>query len=342
MTQTANCTIDLDREGRSHGCLSIPVSTDTVPFALLRVPILSLKNGDGPCVLLMAGCHGDEYEGVVALTNLFHDLTPESIRGQVILLPEANAPAVEAGSRISPLDGGNLNRAYADTESTSPTARIARFIETTLLARASLVVDLHSGGGGVAYVPSTMIAAPDNGATTADVQALARVFGLPFCFIVDGADIHPGSLLAACGRLGIASISAELAGGGTVSRAAVDLVDVALRRLLRRAGVLRDIDGGASGGSPPTTLLRRLPVGETIFAPASGIFEPLADLGDAVTAGQPAARIHAVGSPWTAPRPVAFNRDGIVLCRRVPAQTRRGDGLFKLGVSFDSRPRDEA
>jgi predicted deacylase len=53
----------------------------------------------------MAGNHGDEFEGQVALTKVAHGLRPDQITGRVIILPMANAPAARTGTRNSPVDG---------------------------------------------------------------------------------------------------------------------------------------------------------------------------------------------------------------------------------------------
>jgi hypothetical protein len=48
-------------------------------------------------------------------------------------------------------------------------------------------------------------------------------------------------------------------------------------------------------------------------------------------AGQPAARIHFPETPWRAPEELAFRRAGVVLVKRMPGRTVRGDCLFHLG-----------
>ena len=60
----------------------------------------------------MAGNHGDEYEGQVTMVRLIQDLEASDIKGRVIIMPAANLPAAMNGTRVSPLDAGNLNRAF--------------------------------------------------------------------------------------------------------------------------------------------------------------------------------------------------------------------------------------
>ena len=94
----------------------------------------------------MAGNHGDEYEGQVAVTRLAKDLQPEMIHGRVILLPMANFPAAKAGHRTSPIDDGNLNRSFPGDPAGTVTQVIAHYIESVLMKMADYAIDLHSGG----------------------------------------------------------------------------------------------------------------------------------------------------------------------------------------------------
>ncbi len=76
------------------------------------IPLTVIRGGDGPTALLTGGNHGDEYEGPLALQQLAWELEPAQVMGRVIILPAMNAPAVAAGTRVSPIDGVNMNRAF--------------------------------------------------------------------------------------------------------------------------------------------------------------------------------------------------------------------------------------
>ena len=77
---------------------------------------------------MLAGVHGDEYEGQIALGNLSRELEPSDIRGRLIILPAVNTPAAKAGMRTSPADDGNLNRAFPGSATGTPTEMIAHYI----------------------------------------------------------------------------------------------------------------------------------------------------------------------------------------------------------------------
>ena len=113
--------VDFDLDGKHQGFLRLPHSVHRSAYGWLPVPIVSIRNGDGPRVLLMSGNHGDEYEGQVANCELARNLLPEQLDGQVLILPMANYGAARAGMRTSPIDDGNLNRSFPGDRDGSPT-----------------------------------------------------------------------------------------------------------------------------------------------------------------------------------------------------------------------------
>jgi hypothetical protein len=70
--------IDLDGDGNQTGFLRLPHSVHRSAYGWVPIPIARISNtggnGAGPSILLMAGNHGDEYEGQVALGRLIRDL----------------------------------------------------------------------------------------------------------------------------------------------------------------------------------------------------------------------------------------------------------------------------
>jgi predicted deacylase len=123
----------------------------------------------------------------------------------------------------------------------------------------------------------------------------------------------------------------ELGGGGLVTPSSLKVAEDGMRRLLAHIGLLQ-------GTVPAPTPTRLTEIGGDdyyVYASDGGLFEPLVDLGAEVKAGQPAARIHFHHTPWREPDLVTFKRDGLVLCKRVPARCERGDCLFHLATDID-------
>ena len=107
-------------------------------------------------MVLMGGTHGDEYEGQIAIDRLAKTLRPEEITGRIICLPMLNFPAADAGLRCSPIDEGNLNRAFPADPRGTPTQLIAHYVEEVLMPLADYAIDLHSGGASLFYPPTFM------------------------------------------------------------------------------------------------------------------------------------------------------------------------------------------
>ncbi len=319
-------TVDIDAPGRQTGFLRLPHSVHRSAYGWLPIPIVTVARGDGPTVLLIAGNHGDEYEGQVALMKLARSLRPEQVQGRVILLPAANFPAVMAGLRTSPIDGGNLNRSFPGDADGGPTPMIAHYIATELAPRARYVLDLHAGGSSLLYLPSLLTRRPDEPERRAEVRRLVEALAIPHSLMLQAADSR--MLAGAVEPRGI-SMTVELGGAGMLTPASVALTEAAVARYLAATGVWA---GPPPKAAPAAPRLMTLRPDHYVYAPDSGVFEPLVDLGDTVAAGQPAALVHFPDTPWREPVPVAFDAPGLVLCKRVPSLCQRGDCLFHLAA----------
>ena len=158
MTRKSRITseISFERDGKQQSFLRLPHSIHRSAYGWIAIPIIVIKNGTGPTVLLTAGNHGDEYEGQLALMKLCRELEPQDVRGRIIMLPATNYPAVIAGLRTSPIDDLNLNRVFPGDADGRPTEAIAHYIESELLSIADFAIDLHSGGSSLMYLPSSL------------------------------------------------------------------------------------------------------------------------------------------------------------------------------------------
>jgi uncharacterized protein len=324
------CELDLAREGRQKGYLRYPYSTHDSAYGWLPIPIVSLRNGTGPTLLIVGGNHGDEYEGQITVARLCRELPVEAVRGQLILLPVANLPAALAGRRVSPLDQGNLNRSFPGDPDGCPTAAIAHYIETELVSRADLVIDLHSGGSSLEYVPSALVRSYSAPQRREEAMRLLEIFGAPIGYVVQEPQGEDRTLMGAADRRGLLFLGSELGGGGSLTVTSARVAYEGVSRVLAHLGVAQ-IEVPAAGP------VRRLEVGGSdyyVYAPEDGVFEPLVDLGQDVAAGREAGRIHFPDTPWRDPIVTRFERTGVAFCRRVPGRSRRGDCLIHLGTDL--------
>ena len=322
--------VDFDRDGKQTGFIRLFHSTHDSAYGFIPIPIVVVKNGEGPTAFFSSGNHGDEYEGQVALTNLIKWLEPGMVKGRVIMLPMANFPAALAGRRVSPIDDLNMNRIFPGDPDGTVTRQIAHYIDSELITRADLVIDLHSGGSSLNYIPTALAKQSADPALYAKQLAALRAFGAPYTYIQGGAQGQGGDQTLGSGadRRGRVSLGTELGGAGAVNASGLAIAERGLRNLLVHLGII----GREHWVEPPVTT-RFLDVRGPemyVYAPEAGVFEPLVELGDEVMPGTPAARIHMPETPWLPPVEIAFKAGGIVMCKRIPARTKRGDCLFHL------------
>lgn len=323
--------VDFTSDGAQHGFIRLFHSTHASAYGFLPIPIIVVKNGEGPTALFVGGNHGDEYEGQVAICNLARSLDASRIRGRVILLPMANFPAALAGRRVSPIDDLNLNRIFPGDPDGTPTQQIAWFISTVLIPMVDLVCDLHSGGSSLMYTPCALIKQSQDPAVYDRQLAALHAFGAPLAYIQGGAQGQGGdqTLGSIADRMGKVSMGTELGGSGTLTPAALRIAERGLNNLLVHLGILPESSRIAPDGA--TQVFRVGGQDHMVYAPENGVYEPLVEIGAAVKAGQPAARIHFPETPWAPPVEASFLRDGYVLAKRLPGRSMRGDCLFFLG-----------
>ncbi|MFI0847524.1 succinylglutamate desuccinylase/aspartoacylase family protein [Mesorhizobium sp. IMUNJ 23232] len=320
--------IDFDADGKQVDFMRVPHSTDLSAYGWIPIPMACIRNGDGPTALLVAGNHGDEYEGQVALTNLIRGLNSQDIRGRVIVLPALNFPAVAAGRRVSPLDDANLNRSFPGRAHGTPTEMIAHYVSDVLLPMSDIVVDLHSGGRSLDYIASALVRPGRDVNEHRSLVRLMQIFGAPISFVSDGTGGGGSTTLAAAAQdRGVLAITTELGGGATLSKRGLSLAESGIRRLLDEMGILQ----GAHVEPPCATRFMTVRGHDAfVYARNVGVFEPAAEVGEVVNEGQLAGWIHFPDVPMHEPERLDFRSSGLVACRRVPSLTQRGDCLFKI------------
>jgi uncharacterized protein len=326
--------IDLEGPGKRQGYIRLPQSTHESAYGFIPIPLVVIAGEAGPTTLLTAGNHGDEYEGEVALANLSRSLSAGDLTGRLIILPALNLPAALAGRRVSPIDSGNLNRAFPGDFAGSATAQIAYYVEQMLMPLADAVCDLHSGGSSLHYVPSVVIPRWSNTERFDRSLALVQAFGAPYAYILSEPAAEDPTLLGAAGRQGKLFLGTELGGSGALTPANLKIAEQGLRGLLAHLGHLPP----SQKQGAKTKIFQVGGADYFVHADDEGVFEPLVDIGNEVADGQPAALIHFPEKPWLEPVACRFGRGGTVLCIRVPARVKRGDCLFHVGTPEPVRP----
>ena len=231
--------IDLLAEGKATGFVRVPHSVHRSAYGWIPIPIVRIKNGDGPSVLMQAGNHGDEWEGQIGLGNLIRALQPKDIKGRLVILPSANFPAAMEGRRTSPIDEGNLNRSFPGNAEGTITQQIAYFIEHALLPGFDYSFDFHSGGSSLTYIPSALAARSEDQQRMQTVLGMLKAFGAPVSYVAASSPGGGKTFTSASARQGVISMGTELGGGGLVTPGSLKVAEDGMRRVLAHIGLLQ-------------------------------------------------------------------------------------------------------
>lgn len=198
----------------------------------LTLPILLIKGKQrGRTLVITAGVHGDEYEGVRTILDLYEALNPAEMSGNLLCVPVANPLAFWNGSRTTPVDGLNLARVFPGRVDASPTASIAHCIANSVIARADFFVDLHSAG--VKLLMPTMVGYDANDVRSCNA---ALIFGAPVLW--GHPDMVPGRTVSFAKSLGIPWLYTEARGAGRIHDSDLLVFKRGIFNLLRHLGIL--------------------------------------------------------------------------------------------------------
>ena len=321
-----SATVDFEKDGIQHGFLKLPHSHDASAWGSIVIPITVAKNGKGPTILFTGANHGDEYEGPVALFDLANQIKAEDISGRVIIIPGMNYPAFQAGKRTSPIDGGNMNRVFPGNPEGTFTEKIADYFSRTLLPLADYVLDFHSGGKTLDFLPFCCAHVLENEKQQAKCIAAMKAFNAPHSVMlleIDAANMYD----TAAENMGKVFISTELAGGGTTSAYTVAIAKKGIRNILRHAGITKgemEVDETLNLDMPDERCY--------VFSETSGLVEHCVDLGDEVKKGQLVAKVHNIERTGTNPVEYFAGIDGVYTGRHFPGLVANGDFLGVIAV----------
>ena len=322
-------TVDFDAEGVQHGYLKVPYSGDDSGWGAVMIPITVVKNDVGPTVILTGANHGDEYEGPIALWWLSNELKSKDIRGRVIIVPAMNYPAFKAGKRTSSIDGGNMNRAFPGRPDGTITEIIADYFNRVLLPMADYVVDLHSGGKTLDFVPFACAHVLEDKHQQARCIAAMEAFNAPYSLMLlelDSAKMYD----TAAEKMGKVFLGTELGGGGSASATTVAIAKRGILNLLKHAGIL---SGEPERG--PSISLVTPDHRSFVTSEHSGLLEMCVDLGSDVKNGEVIALVHDIERTGTQPVEYKATIDGVLAGRHYPSLTQPGDNLAVIAIRVE-------
>ncbi|MBY5993644.1 succinylglutamate desuccinylase/aspartoacylase family protein [Ferrimonas balearica] len=243
-----------------------------------QIPVLVFKGArPGPRVVITAGTHGDELNGVLAAQQLGRELDAEALSGTLVLLPGVNLPGMlERHRDFVPSDPdcstANLNRLFPGKADGDSAQRYLHRIWNGLLAgNADYALDLHTQTRGASY-PLFVFADFRN----PTALAMARWLGAD-CIQDDPGD--PGVLETVWNQLGVPCVTLEVGSGSAMAPELIQRAVSGIHRVLAQLKV---------GPAVPEVALPVPFEGNataTVRAQYGGLAIPQVRLGEAVAEG---------------------------------------------------------
>lgn len=267
---------------------------------------------EGPTVLVLAGVHGDEINGVEIVRKALVENTFDRLqRGTVIAIPVLNVYGFINFSREVP-DGKDVNRSFPGNTGGSLASRIARALTKKVLPVVDFGIDFHTGGRSHYNYPQVRYSEGNEQA-----RQLAQQFGAPYTLAKKPIN---RSLRKVAGKMGKPILVYE---GGENLRfdsyaAAKGLAG--LRRLLASQQMLDDEEVL----SPSLELQNS----SWVRAARAGMFQWRKSAGQPVRKGE---NIGFINDPYGKDSlPVTAPRNGYLLSHNNGSLVSQGDALFHL------------
>lgn len=161
----------------------------------IEVPvIIERSKKSGPTVLITAGIHGDEVNGVEVVRQIISKGINKPKKGTIICIPVINVFGFIHMDREFP-DGRDLNRVFPGAKTGSLASRVAHKLMTEIVPHADLILDFHTGGADRFNAAQIRIIKND-----VVLDELAQVFGAPIIFYSKNLN---KSFRNSCYKLGI-------------------------------------------------------------------------------------------------------------------------------------------
>ena len=161
----------------------------------VEVPvIIERAKKPGPTVLITAGIHGDEVNGVEIVRQIIAKGINKPRKGTIICIPVINIFGFIHMDREFP-DGRDLNRVFPGSAKGSLASRVAHKLITEIVPFADLILDYHTGGADRFNSPQIRIVKDES-----VLDELASIFGAPFVLYTKNLN---KSFRSTCHKLGI-------------------------------------------------------------------------------------------------------------------------------------------
>jgi uncharacterized protein len=151
----------------------------------IKIPI-GIVNGSksGPTVCIVAGTHACEYVGIDTAIRIYHELTPNQVKGALLILPVINPVAFKTMiPYVNPIDGLNMSFMFTGSKTGTTTERMCTVILEEAVLQSDYVMDLHGGDLNEIMLSSVIAGVTGDKKVDEESMDLARSFGTEYIIL---------------------------------------------------------------------------------------------------------------------------------------------------------------
>lgn len=282
----------------------------------IQVPVIVERaKEDGPTIVLMAGVHGDEINGVEIIRTVIREKINKPLKGTIICIPILNIFGFLNLKRELP-DGRDLNRSFPGSANGSLASQFAYHFMKEISPVADIILDFHTGAANRNNYPQIRCVFNDTGSVE-----LAKVFN-PL-FILASPLISKTIRESVCKK---GKLMLLFEGGKSNSIEENVIVDgvMGVKRVLNHYGIrafkLDEFDSQNTHMLVESKWLR---------ASMSGLFRSLVKNGSKVEKGEV---IGLLTDPYgKLEKKVKSTMEGFIICVNEAPIVYKGDAIFHIG-----------
>ncbi|BFM08745.1 succinylglutamate desuccinylase/aspartoacylase family protein [Halioxenophilus aromaticivorans] len=297
-----------------------------LPAPGMGIPVTVINgNQPGPVLTLTAGVHGDEFPSILALQSLRTRIDAAELKGTLVLVHLANLPGFHARRiALHPEDDKNLNREFPGAADGTATEQLAFYLTRQVIPKTDYLIDLHSGSAYQAlhhHVYSPVLYQEPLDEKT---LAFAEATGMQHIVLYDKRPKDLANTISYPNTAqvrGKPALTVEVGHSGLRDDAFVEEIIAICTNALKHLGML--------AGKPKTKAIIYSHL-ESIASPASGIFTPVAAIGQPV---QPGDLLGTVSNYYGEPvAEIKATEAGTILMLRQWPAIAEGESPATLGI----------
>lgn len=285
----------------------------------VQVPVIVERaHEDGPVVLLMAGMHGDEINGMEIIRRIIRKGYHKPLTGTIICIPVFNIFGFLNVMRVLP-DGRDLNRCFPGAKNGSLASQFAYHFMKEIAPKVDYVIDFHTGSAKRNNMPQIRCVFKDT-----ESLELAKIFNPPF--IIHSSYIAK-SVRESMNKKGKKILLFE---GGKTDSIEENIVNEGIDGVKRFLTHLKMRNQKESFINREPILIKDH---KWLRAPNSGMFQSLVKNGAEVQVG---TVLGIVTDPFgLIEKKVKSTLAGYVFCVNEAPVVNKGDAIFHIGNKID-------